>query len=58
VLKQDENQLKSNGNKFPIQTTIEFIASSCLVFGNCHTMPKKFLEILNCGNWQWFNLLN
>jgi len=26
VLKQDESQLKSNGNKFPIQTTIEFIA--------------------------------
>jgi len=47
VLKQDENQLKSNGNKFPIQTTIEFIASSCLVFGNYHTLPKKFLVILN-----------
>jgi len=56
VLKQDENQLKSDGNTFPIQTTIEFIASSCFVFGNYHTMPDKFLVILNCRNWQWFNL--
>jgi len=50
VLKQDENQLKSNGNKFPIQTTIEFIASSCLVFGNYHTMPQIVLNYTEIGN--------